>query len=415
MLFAGKTLQQISEADLINLIGVTRENESVDFKEFAYPQPPEDQLPADQRERDRIKNEWKVDLCSDLSALANASGGWIICGMKEQGGLATELCGLGTQVNAEREIARLGQTANSGIEPPIAGLAFQTINLQEETKSKVILIHVPRSFRAPHRVKATRKFHVRRSGRNDEMNIDELRIAFNFSESIVEQIKEFRSSRIDVLITDGHEDVPVRLANGALLVLHLVPLTMANPGARVTFQSFEFASQAFGVDGNWSYANYARYNLDGVLVPDRSDAQGETEWYYQVFRNGACEYVETLDYSDKMLPLGTLEAYVKQALKYLMLFQKNLGVELPSVVMLTFVGVKGYGLKPAIKGLWGSAAEPSTDVITKKNLVLPDVVLDDFTSDPAVILKPVFDVLWNAGGWTGSLNYDENGSFIERK
>ena len=117
--------------------------------------------------------------------------------MKEKGGIASELCGLGNNLNVEREIARLEQSANVGIEPPISSLRFQAISLQDETKAKAIIVHIPRSFRGPHRVKATRKFHVRRSGRNDEMNIDELRTAFILSDSLVEKIKAFRRIRVN--------------------------------------------------------------------------------------------------------------------------------------------------------------------------------------------------------------------------
>ena len=44
MLFIGKAIQQLTEADLISLVGVTREGEAVDFKKRAYPPPPDDQL-----------------------------------------------------------------------------------------------------------------------------------------------------------------------------------------------------------------------------------------------------------------------------------------------------------------------------------------------------------------------------------
>ena len=72
MIFVSKSIQNITENDLGSLIGTESEGEAVDFKEFAYPPPLDNQLPTDQKEKERLKNEWKVSLCTDLSAFANA-------------------------------------------------------------------------------------------------------------------------------------------------------------------------------------------------------------------------------------------------------------------------------------------------------------------------------------------------------
>lgn len=417
MLFAGKTLQQISEADLTNLIGVTRENESVDFKEFAYPQPPEDQLPADQRERERIKNEWKVDLCSDLSALANASGGWIICGMKEQGGLATELCGLGTQINAEREIARLGQAANSGIEPPITGVAFQAINLQDETKSKVILIHVPRSFRAPHRVKATRKFHVRRSGRNDEMNLDELRASFNLSESLVERIKTFRLDRTHALEDNDEGELPLLLGEGVKLVLHVVPLSFSAPTSSVDLSPFQSNTSAAWVANDGYYGN-RYFNFDGVLIRDSHLRNGLPTEYTQIFRNGAIEYVEAFHQEivdeSSVVHLGWVERDSLTHLERGLRTQQNLGIDMPVVVMLSLLGIQSFRLMAYGRDEFTRRPFLS-EPLKRDKLLFPDVLVNSYSEDIRTIIKPVFDVAFQAGGWARSSSYDENGNWIRNE
>jgi hypothetical protein len=158
------------------------------------------------------------------------SGGWIICGMEEKGGIATNLCGLGTATNVEREILRLQQCADSSIEPRVPGLTIRAIDLNDPVKGMAIVLRIPRSYAAPHRVKETSKFHIRRSVGKNEMNVAELRAAFNLSETFESRIRNFRQRRIDALAEfEHHEEIPVFVHPGLRLVLHVVPITFTQP------------------------------------------------------------------------------------------------------------------------------------------------------------------------------------------
>lgn len=72
--------------------------------------------------------EDKKEFLADVSSFANASGGHIVFGMKEQEGVAVELCGLGT-INADAGILRLENLMRDGIEPRISGAALRAIPL----------------------------------------------------------------------------------------------------------------------------------------------------------------------------------------------------------------------------------------------------------------------------------------------
>jgi len=154
-LLGNKPLEQLAEDDLQKLVDTEIESRYIDYKEKIYAPPPDAQLPLEQSERKRVKDRWKIELCNDVSSFANAAGGWIICGVLEDGGIATDVCGLGTNIDIEQEIARLEGAIFSGIEPSIPGLQFQSVTLQDAQKGNVLLIRVPRSYRAPHRVKET--------------------------------------------------------------------------------------------------------------------------------------------------------------------------------------------------------------------------------------------------------------------
>ena len=47
--------------------------------------------------------------------------------------------------------------------------------------------------------------------------------------------------------------------------------------------------------------------------------------------------------------------------------------------------------------------------IDRNNLLFSDVYIEDMSNFSAPeIMKPVFDMVWNACGYSGSENYDEN-------
>lgn len=136
MLLNGKTLQDIDEDDLLSLIG-TEESRTIDFKKTAY-QPP----PLGANVTPEIRDKWRRDLCTDVSAFANANGGWIICGIEDKDGVATKLCGLGA-INPDDEILRLEQCIHSGVEPKIPGLRIRKVDLPKTGTGAAIVIYVP--------------------------------------------------------------------------------------------------------------------------------------------------------------------------------------------------------------------------------------------------------------------------------
>lgn len=416
MPFNWKTAKDIDENDLLSLIGASWEGQSIDFKKSAYPPPPDDALPSDQGERDRVKNRWKIDLCTDLSALANARGGWIICGIKEKGGVAEVLCGLGANVNLESEISRLEQCAMNGIDPPLPALKIEPVKLEDPTKAAALVIRVPRSYRAPHRVRETRKFHVRRSGRNGEMKMDELRMAFNLSESLVERVRDFRNTRIEALATNRQEDIPILLNPGVKCVLHAIPLTSLDVGSTLDLSAFNSPTSApWIVQEN---LHFGRYNLLGYVRPNGlEESSRNLDGYIQVFRNGAVECVETVYMAEHSIEnailLETLEHIIITYLETALLIQKNLGVSLPIVIMVSVLGVKDTVLTMDRRRAFRHSDHRSIPLYQDR-LLIPDTLVEDYETDPRIAAKPILDILWNAAGWDRSLSYDEHGNWINR-
>jgi hypothetical protein len=407
--------RDLLENDLENLIGTSNENQMIDFKQQMYPLLPKDKLPANQSDRDKLLASLRQSICTDISSFANANGGLIICGVKEDKGVAQEIVGLGRELNTEAEISRIEKIANNGIEPPIPGLSLYPVQLQDDEKSKVIVIRVPPSFAKPHRVKETSKFYLRRSNRNDEMTVNELRTSFNLVDNYIDRIRNFRRERVNLhSIESEAENLPITLLDGPKLILHMVPFSFSDLGTNIDlitpFRPNAAQQPDWVMQLDIRYAT--RFNFDGVLI----SIYGRNTEYKQIFRNGAIEYairytpIERENF--KGFHQGWVEKDILKELSTNLSILKNLGVSTPIVVMPTLVKVKNlklagfYGNPPIDRGAVGEFP------ITKDELFLPDVVIDDYEQNIRTAVRPIFDVLSNTVGFERSFSYDEEGNWV---
>ena len=78
---------------------------------------------------------------------------------------------------------------------------------------------------------------------------------------------------------------------------------------------------------------------------------------------------------------------------------RDLGIEPPIFVMLSLLGVKGFTM-----GVSDVRFKPGT--IDRDSLLLSEVMFDSYDSDVGKVMKPAFDMVWNAAGWSGSRNYE---------
>lgn len=402
MLLNGKFVADVGDADLLALIGNAYEKKDIDVKSALYPA---------YKDKQTEKESWRAEFCADLASFANSSGGLIICGMKEKAGQITELCGLGNTIDVEHEIQRLEMTANSGIEPRIPGLRFHQIKLSDAAKDRAVIIEIPRSYAGPHWVKETHRFHRRRSNGKFEMDLDELRAAFNLSEAYIDRIKEFRKERVNIINTVEHEDMPVNLSSDPKMLIHLVPLTFADSTKRIALNSFDFMGRKDFYDARLK--QFARFNFDGIVLPGQfNNNSRECLEYFQIFRTGAIEFVIALEEIREIrfteaIYLDSVEIRCVKAIRAALHMQRALGVEMPMTLMISLVGVKNYILYSERHK--GQSLNQSK--VKKEMLLLPEVVMNNYDEEVPRVLKPVFDVLWNTVGYDGSQNYDDAGDW----
>ena len=109
------------------------------------------------------------------------------------------------------------------------------------------------------------------------------------------------------------------------------------------------------------------------------------------------------------LPSVGYEKEVMKCLVGYIEFAREFAIEPPYFLFLSFVGVRGCTLAVDRNMLWRGVPTLQEDMV-----VLPEILIADRDVQPHQLLRPVFDMVWNAFGFIRSLNYDDQGHWVER-
>ena len=343
----------------------------------------------------------KKEFLADVSSFANASGGDLIYGVSESKGIITAIDGLEVD-DIDQEILRLDNIIRTGIQPRLTSVTISP-PIPLENSKVALIIRIPKSWISPHRViyDGHDKFYSRSSNGKYPLDVGELRIAFNLSETITERIRDFRLDRIAKISAN---ETPVPFYENAKIVLHLIPIISFNPAQN--YDISEIASHPEKMSPIYSGGWNNRYNLDGFLTYSEDQA-GKTYSYVQLFRNGIIEAVEglLLEPMEGKLIIHSIayeEKLIKSLSDYLSLL-KTLNVELPLFVFLTLLGVEGYSM---------SVRQSRT--IDRDILQLPEVIVENYDDSADKILRPCFDAIWNACGYPRDLYYNDAGEWAPK-
>ncbi len=392
-----KPLEDITEAELQQLIkNATPEKRHLEYKR---------DLPSDVKES-------KIKFLAQLSSLANTDGGDLLIGVTEDRdkGVPKELSGIEI-ANPDQEIRRMEQIVQFGISPRMVAY-FAPVKLS--SGRYVIVIRVPSSWRSPHRVifNGEGNFYARDSAGKHPMDVDELRGAFLFTSSARKSLHDFRDERIFAIQT---ADTPVLLDSTARTILHLIPLISISRPIDLDIEKIESSREYyFALNPIGHSAGSRQYNYEGYFthVPSSS---GTALAYFQLFRNGIIESVEACSFDNsssdpKYIYEANLEKGIIESLKGYLTLYGGLEIPPPVFVCLTLIGFKNHVLPsnrevPFLRG----------QKIGRDILRFPEKIIEDYGERTDSIMKPIFDSLWNAGGYPKDPYYKDNGTWVGPK
>ena len=388
-----KNIEEITEVDLLNLINnEVAESKSIDYKIQLF----------------STNREERKEFLADVSSFANSHGGHLIFGVSEVNGVPNKIEGIEI-TDYESEVLRIENLIRDGIKPRINGISIGQVKIQ--TGKSVIIIRIPQSFSKPHVVDYSGhwRFYSRTSSGKYPLDLIEVKSAFMLSENQAERIRNFRIDRLGKIISG---DTTLLMDNTPKMIVHLIPLNSSennldlfNYIAKRTPPSPIYAS-------SWNH----KINFDGIITYSNwGDKKDIVRTYVQFFKNGIVEAVESLllrvrQDDKKYIPSLAYEREILKSVKGYLKILQDLNVPLPILFFLSFHGIKDYYLAVDQNRFWID----EQSFIERNDLIIPEVMIEDYQCDLSKILKPSFDAVWNAAGFEQSMNYDSNGNWSEK-
>lgn len=352
------------------------------------------------------------DFLKEVSSFANTSGGDIIFGIPENRNTGEPEAVNGLEIdNVDQEILRLEHMIRDNIEPRIPSVQTQNILLPNE--NIVLIIRIPKSYFGPHRVsyRGYNRFWARSTNGKYEMDVPELRQAFNLTGTLNDKIRNFVMDRTAKVYAN---ETPMSLVETAKMVFHILPYMAFSPGQRMPVQEiFDNSDILDNLKLIFDVGTYRRINLEGLLVYHRNRQGEDVDSYVQLYKKGKIEAVDGILLSpdgedNNQIPSTAVEERLIDRLNEYLSIMRVMGIEPPIVIFLTFTNIKGYSL--AIPRRFG----PQFDIhsIGRDIIYLPEIIIEEYNIQPETVLKSIFDAMWNACGFARSYNYNEEGEWI---
>src|SRR3954470_15985012 len=269
------------------------------------------------------RDEDKPEFLADVSAFANTAGGDLLFGVEESGGEATAAPGVALD-DPDAEIRRLDGVLRAGLDPRLPTVDLRW--LPGPNGRGFLIVRVPRSFLAPHRVvfRDHAKFYGRNSAGKHPLDVAELRAAFLSADGLVQSIRRFRQERLG-LIEAGEGALPLRPT--ATLVLHIVPLSAFATASEIAIDENRTLLPPLTSGSGFN----TRHTLEGFAsFVGREDMLDSVSSYTLLFRSGIVEAVSAVGYGGEqgpMIPAPPVEAALLRFYPHFMESLGKLGLE----------------------------------------------------------------------------------------
>lgn len=385
-----KPFDEIAEADLARLVqDREQESQALDFKR---------ELPAHDN---GAKHEFLADVC----AFANSVGGDLLYGVLENDQAEAEALNA-LVVNTDEELLRLQDWVLNSLEPRVTGVHIRAVPVHG---GHIVVVRVPRSWNSPHRVRTNQHFYLREGRRKRQLDMPEIRSVFLRSEGQAERIRNFRADRVGKILIG---ETPVPLFQGTIGVLHVIPIQPREGSLPIDPTQYQLERRLPVVSGG--FGGEFRLNLDGAVSHRNVTADG-CGAYTLLFRNGA---IEALRVFTSALRDGTINVpstdYENELLQFFRVMQAELGrlgLGPPYVVMYSLLRARNARL-----GITDPWAELNPDIgrFDRDVLQYPDLTLPQ-EGEPDILLKPLFDLVWQSVGLPTSQNYNAQGRWHGRR
>ncbi|SFW22546.1 AlbA family DNA-binding domain-containing protein [Ruminococcus flavefaciens] len=354
-----------------------RENEYIDYKKnFSFLE-----IPKDKKD---LLTQKKYEFKSDVCAFANAEGGYLVFGISDDNGCASELCGIDIpNDNTDKfELDRRNDLA--GIQPKVPVISFRFIKLDVE--KYVVIIYVKHDYFAPYlHIEDEKNYQVfkRTGNKKTTITYTELRNMFNQSLSLDKEIYNYRKERIQYYSEQSEEESD---KYSRFLLLHIIPETFSDPSYNKNmFVLYRKKRYDFSyIFRDFTYSSRINPCVDGLRFLPDNDNVSNAECY--INNNGIIECFESLServlFSKNQFPNGFFanRSYWREISitldRYRNIF-KDIIKDERLFICISIIGCKGLPTQASENGFYIDS--PGT--IDRNKLICNPLVLNNIHDD----------------------------------
>jgi len=397
-----KPLDSVDADDIRGLVETkrVREHSQLDYKGAPYPH----------------RHSGAVDLLADVTAMANAQGGYVIIGVEEDktqpDGTPKSTVGIPF---ADAEANWIQSVCTSSIDERIPDLAVRDIPIS--AGRSCLIIRVPNSVRKPHMIvhENHRSFRLRHDRVNTMMTMQEVRNMILAMSAYRASLQAFLDSRVEALKATANT-MPWLLLMATPIYVDLDKLDPLRTDVRVLLEKVP------GVPDQRRYGiitGVPEPRLFGIeAVSPRTLTPSPPTRIIRLYRNGHFEFSTAYQDADgspsnaKLLPLFAYEISV------LLIHFLEVANSLFSLAQITepiAVTLFLHNIAPSFLHVWeDSTYRPREALLWQETSLNLELTTSDL-SQPQATARAIVDRLFNAFGYERSHLFTPEGTFIKAK
>lgn len=357
-------------------------------------------------------DEEKKEFLADVTAMANTEGGVIIFGIEEgkdgtgkNTGTASNIVGISVP-NKDKLLQQIEDTIRSNTDPKISTIGIRFI---EVDGVEIFLIGVNKFISLPHMMtyKSSNKYYKRRNTGKYLVDSNELYELFMNNYLLKERANNFVKERITE-IREGHLFQNLDLIGS--FFLHIIPIGHIGNNLidLASLKNTEFLQLRMKplMSGGWGH----NFNLDGFMTYTTYDEKVHS--FTQLFRDGTLEFY-TSDFHSKNeykfeINGADIEELVVESITKAFEVYAEFKIEGPYAIFINIFDTEN-GILVGDRRAWFGRST----IIGRNTIFLPSILLQSNTIELWKELKPLFDILWQSGGYSKSPFYKEDGTRVK--
>lgn len=341
----------------------------------------------------------KREYLRDVTAFANADGGDLLFGIRDDDGVAAELVGV-TPDSMDTEIGRISDLVRDAIDPRIHGLNIRAVPLV--AGGHVVHVRVPRSLDLPHMVQMGnyRQFWMRGPAGKYPMATADVRNAVMRTENWKERADQWRRERVECVECG---EAPLHLRPQGALHLHVVPMPAGGPLSNLADQSVqrELMKVRPRSASGWEH----RMTYDGLLVArGLPGSEKDNYWYSLCFHDGSVEIVlGSLVSPADGDEFGRITGFVMEQ-DLVDVLGRVLDLHVPGFAkppFIVFVSLSGV-LNATLELGPERGCDGANTPIDRDVLLIPGLFAEEIPEDLLPFLAPAINRIWQAAGFSMS-------------